>query len=318
MTQIPSYDELPEGPNGGRLGWHIFGADDQLGLINLLTEERVAEATALVKRGAAFPLEHAYANYDPAPNTKRGNPKHNLLVTRNDLACDDFYDAFFPQGGSQWDSLAHVAYDLGTFYNGATIDQIRAAERNMIINWSRHGIAGRAVVLDIPATMEKQGKSYDAGTNTKITVEDLKAAVEHAGLEHRTGDIVVLYTGFEQWYAGLDQAARDDLPNDLVSPGIENSEDMARYLWDIHCAAVVSDNYSVESWPATFGEGTAPFGFLHQMLIGSFGMALGELWHLSDLVADCRETGVYEGMLVSSPMMAPRGVGSTANAVVLK
>lgn len=318
MTELPSYDELPEGPHGGRLAWHLFGADDQLGLVNLLTEERAAAAARLVTRGAAFPLDHAFAFYDPAPNLKRGNPTHNLLVTRNDLACDDYYDDFFPQGGSQWDSLAHVAYSPGTFYNGATIEQIRAAERNMMIEVSKHGIAGRAVVLDIPATMAKLGKQYYPGTNQKITVDDLKAAAEHSGIEHRTGDIIVLYTGFEQWYVDLGRSERDGLPANLVSPGIENSEAMARYLWDLHCAAVVSDNYSVESWPATFGEGTAPFGFLHQMLIGSFGMAIGELWHLADLVADCRETGVYEGMLVSTPMMAPNGVGSTANAVVLK
>lgn len=318
MSELPSYDELPEGPIGGRLGWHVFGEDDQLGLVNLLTPERVAEAAQLVKRGVAFPLDHEFGHYDPAPNLKRGNPKHNLLVTRNDLACDDYYDAFFPQGGSQWDSLAHVGYDLGQFYNGVTIDQVRAAERNTIIGWAKHGISGRAVVLDIPRAMARDDKPYNPGHDDKITVFDLQAAAEFAGIEHRPGDIIVLYTGFEEWYHHQDQATRDELPNNLRSPGIENSEDMARYLWDIHCAAIVSDNYSVEAWPATFGEGTAPFGFLHQMLIGSFGMALGELWHLSDLVKDCRETGVYEGMLVSTPMMAPLGVGSTASAVVLK
>ena len=61
MSQIPSYDELPAGPNGGRLGWHVFGDDDQLGLINLPTEERVAEAATLVKRGVAFPLKERAA-----------------------------------------------------------------------------------------------------------------------------------------------------------------------------------------------------------------------------------------------------------------
>ena len=318
MVELPTYDELPEGPAGGRLGWHVFGDDDQLGLVNLLTEDRVADAARLVKRGASFPLDHRFAYYDPAPNLKRGNPEHHLLVSRGDLACDDYYDRFFPQGGSQWDSLAHVGYQPGVFYNGATIDQVRAAERNTIVRWAEHGITGRAVVLDMPAVLEKQGTAYDPGTSYKFSVDQLQAAWEHAGLQPQTGDIVVLYTGFEQWYAGLDRGTRDALPDQLTSPGIENTEAMARYLWDIHCASVVADNYSVESWPAEFGEGTAPFGFLHQMLIGSFGMALGELWHLSELVEDCRATGVYEGLLVSTPMMAPQGIGSTANAVVLR
>ena len=33
---------------------------------------------------------------------------------------------------------------------------------------------------------------------------------------------------------------------------------------------------------------------LHNMLIGQFGMALGELWWLSDPAADCAADGVYE------------------------
>lgn len=318
MSELPKYDDLPEGPHGGRLAWHLFGEDDDLGLVNLLTPERVSEAAKLVRRGVSFPLDHAYAYYDPAPNLKRGNPTHNLLVAREGLSLDDYYDDFFPQGGSQWDSLAHVGYAPGLYYNGTTLEQVKAGERNTIIGWARHGIAGRAVVLDIPATMQKLGRAYDPGTDSRLTVDDLRAAAEHSGIEHRPGDLVVLYTGFEQWYAGTGRDIRDGLPHDLASPGIEATEEMARYLWDIHCTAIVSDNYSVEAWPATFEEGTAPFGFLHQMLIGSFGMALGELWHLSDLVEDCRESGVYEGMLVSTPMMAPKGIGSTANAVVLK
>ena len=37
---------------------------------------------------------------------------------------DDVLDNFFPQSSSQWDSLAHVAYSPGVFYNGATDDDV--------------------------------------------------------------------------------------------------------------------------------------------------------------------------------------------------
>lgn len=318
MAQIPSYDELPEGPLGGRLGWHIFGQDDQLGLVNLLTPQRVAESAGLVKRGVSFALDHPLGTYEPALNLARGNPHHHLLSGRGDLTFDDYYDNFYPQGCSQWDSLAHVAHKPGVFYNGVTADQIRAGERNTIEHTTRHGIAGRAVVLDIPATLAATGVDYDPSSRFEITAEHLAAAAEHAGITHRTGDIILMYTGWEEHYRSLDGARRTALPEDLVTPGLQQSEDVARYLWDIHAAALASDNYAVEAWPAKFGKEHAPFGFLHQMLIGSFGMAIGELWHLSELVEDCRSTGVYEGMLVSAPLHAPGGVGSTANTVVLK
>ena len=61
-----------------------------------------------------------------------------------------------------------------------------------------------------------------------------------------------------------------------------------------------------------------PFGFLNNMLIGQFGMALGELWWLSDLASDCAADRVYEMFLVSAPLNAPGGIGSPANAVAIK
>lgn len=54
------------------------------------------------------------------------------------------------------------------------------------------------------------------------------------------------------------------------------------------------------------------------MLIGQFGMALGELWWLADLAADCAADGIYEMLCVSAPLNAPGGIGSPANAVAIK
>ncbi|MEJ1231014.1 MAG: hypothetical protein WDM88_10925 [Galbitalea sp.] len=60
------------------------------------------------------------------------------------------------------------------------------------------------------------------------------------------------------------------------------------------------------------------FGFLHHMLLGSFGMAIGELWWLGDLVDDCREDGRWEVFLTSAPLNLPGGIGSPANALAIK
>ena len=54
---LPSYDQLPvrEGAPAGS-AWGLFGDDDQLGCLNLLTSDRVREAAGLVKRGSVFAL----------------------------------------------------------------------------------------------------------------------------------------------------------------------------------------------------------------------------------------------------------------------
>ncbi|HSZ43683.1 MAG TPA: cyclase family protein, partial [Streptosporangiaceae bacterium] len=82
--------------------------------------------------------------------------------------------------------------------------------------------------------------------------------------------------------------------------------------------AIASDTFAVEVWPIDPSPAAHPFGFLHHLLIGQFGMALGELWWLSDLASSCAADGVHESFLVSVPMNAPGGIGSPANAMAIK
>ncbi|MEU0463828.1 cyclase family protein [Amycolatopsis sp. NPDC006131] len=318
MNRLPDYDQLPPGPHGGRLGWGLFGAGDDLGLVNLLTPERVAEAAKLVRRGVGFSLDVPHGTFAPPLNSARGNPRHHVIAQPGGIGFDDVWDNVYPQAGSQWDSLAHIGYTREVYYNGATAEDIRAGRRNTVDGWARHGIAGRGVLLDIPATMRELGRDYDPGETVELGVAELEAARELSGVDYRTGDILLIHTGFGSWYRDAPPEVRKALPRGLRAPGLEHSEDVCRYLWNAHVAAVASDTFAVEAWPADTSEARQPFGFIHQMLIGSFGMALGELWWLADLAADCAETGVYEGFLVSAPTQAPGGIASAANAVLFK
>jgi hypothetical protein len=73
---------------------------------------------------------------------------------------------------------------------------------------------------------------------------------------------------------------------------------------------------AVEAWPPD-REGGGPFGFLHRMAIGQFGMALGELSWFDDLARSCRRDGRYEMLLMSAPLNVPGG-GSSAKAPAVK
>lgn len=316
--KLPSYDELPRGDLGGRLGWHLFGKDDQVGLINLLTPAVRARAAQLVLRGTSFPLDAPLGFFDPPLNPARGLPRHHVIDQPGGIGLDDVWDNVFPQAGSQWDSLAHIGYGRDVYYNGVTAAQVRGEHRNTIDHWARRGIVGRAVLLDVPRAFEANGQSYDPSSSIELTPADLELARLHAGVEFETGDILLLRTGFVGWYAAQDPATRRSLPRSLTAPGLAHSEDVCRYLWDAHVAGIATDTFAVEAWPADTSAQAAPFGFIHQVLIGSFGMALGELWWLEDLAADCDRTGTYEGMLVSNPTHAPGGISATPNAVLIK
>lgn len=317
---LPRYDALPLAERGGRSGWGMFGPDDCVGLLNLQTADSVLAATRLVWRGAVFPVDAALDAVDPPLDADRGLPRHRLIHRPapglTDL--DDVYDNFYPQASSQWDSLAHVAYSPGVFYNGATDDEVLTGRRNTIDHWARRGIVARAVMLDLERALNADGQTYSPDGATAFGVSDLELAREYAGISYSPGCIILLRTGFLGWYRGQPRRVRASLARDLRAPGVEHSEDMARYLWDSQAMAVAADTFAVEVWPADFSPEAIPFGFLHRVLIGQFGMALGELWWLDDLAADCAQDGVYEFLITSAPMNAKGGVGSPPNALAIK
>ena len=54
---LPLFDELPVTPGAPpRSAWGLWGKDDELGTLNLLTPERVAAGARLVRTGKRFAL----------------------------------------------------------------------------------------------------------------------------------------------------------------------------------------------------------------------------------------------------------------------
>jgi kynurenine formamidase len=314
-TQLPGYDDLPLAPEGGRSAWGMFGQDDQVGLINLMTPERVLAAARLVRKGAVFPLNAAVDAFEPAIAGNRSVPRHQVTHVQGSFVFDDVYDNFYPQGSSQWDSLGHVGYAPDRFYNGATEEEVQSGRRNTIDHWARRGIAGRAVLLDLQRTAQDDGKRYDLGTSTAFGVADLERARARAGVAYAPGDVLILHTGFARWYREQSRERRLQIRRDPATPGLEHGEEMCRYLWNAHVAAIATDTYAVEAWPP---DRSAPTGFLHRILIGQFGMALGELWWTEDLAADCAEDGVYEFLLSAPPEPFTGGVGAPVAPVAVK
>ncbi len=311
--RLPDYRELPVLEDGVRSGWGLFGGDDSIGLMNLLTPERVIAAAALVRRGAVFPLDLPLGAISPPPFS-RGVARHTVLERTPQGGLDDVIDGYYPQGGSQWDSLAHVPYSPDEFYNGATRAEVKAGRRNTVDFWAAKGLVARAVVLDLSETVVAAG-GHEAAV--RLTADDLEAARLAQGVEVRTGDIPLVRTGFIRWYTEQPASARESVVS-RHSPkltGLAQNEQVVEYLWDLHIAGIASDAVGLEAFPRADDAG---FGFLHRILIGQFGMGLGELWALDALADDCQADGVRECLLVSAPMNVPGGIGSPANAIAIK
>lgn len=315
MPDLPDYNELPLTSLGVRSGWGLFGEGDSVGLLNLITPDRVAAAARLVRSGQVFPLNAPYDAFTPSLAPHRSAPRHTILHEAASIHFDDVHDNYFPQGSSQWDGLGHVGAAPDMFYNGASEDDVLAGRRNTVDHWARRGIVGRGILLDVSNVLASTGEPFDPGSRFEISVDHLEEARAKAGVEFEPGDVLVLHTGFASWFIEQDRTTRESVRRSLHTVGLDPSEDMCRYLWNAHVAALGSDTFAVEAFPPDLDK---PFGFIHRVLIGHFGMALGELWSTKALADACAEDGAYTFLFASAPIHVPGGIGSPANALAIK
>jgi kynurenine formamidase len=320
MSELPPrFDDLPvkDGAPAGS-SWGVWGDDDRLGCLNLLTPERIVEAARLVRKGSVFALNLELHLPDP-PLFGRQAPKHEVLGTGGH---DDVL-TFNTQSSSQWDGFRHVRSHHGN-YNGI------ADEDHGIHLWAERGIAGRAVLADVARWREAESRPVRQNTPDPITPDDIAGTLAAQGVELRAGDILLVRTGWLAWYRGLDADGRAAVAADLKAPGLAPGLDTARYLWDAHIAGIGVDNPAVELWPLgallTDDDRAAirqdpdrgPDFFVHLSLLPLLGLPLGELWDLDALAADCAADGSYEGLFTSAPLRVVGGVASPPNAIVLK
>jgi len=316
--RIPSYDELPvrAGAPAGA-AWGVFGDDDEVGTINLLTPERVIAAADSIRTGKVFALNLPINIPDP-PLFTRGKHTHTVKIFPNaEFVLDDFLDNFYPQASSQWDALAHVKHPVHGAYNGIPDNQMtgRGGMRLGIDNLARRGIAGRGVLADVARYYDRVGKSIDFTKAKSIPLDDVQAALEDAGVELQAGDILLIRIGWTKFYLSASEEIKAELAKETVVPGIEGSERTARWLWDNHLAAVASDSPALEALPKPAGE---EMEFLHFHMLAFFGMPIGEMWNLEGLAEDCAADGRYDFFLTSAPLNIPGGVGSPPNALAIK
>ena len=316
---LPAFAELPETDVLGRTlrsAWGVFGEDDELGTWNLATPDNAREAATLARTGRVFRLDLPLNEPDPPLFEFRKAYQHAFEEVSGGLklAYDDHLDSFYPQASSQWDGHRHVCLPTH-FYNGRSQDEV-LAEGSAVLgiqNLAERGIVTRGVLLDVERHLKSQGRSWDQLGSFEFSADDLRATADAQNVEIRQGDVLLFNTGWLAWLRQEPRSTREALAEDLKAPGLCPDGDVAAYVWDLHIAAIATDTIAVERWPVDRAR-----GFLHIQLIALFGMTLGEMWWLQDLAADCAADGVWEFLLVSTPLNLPGGIGSPANAVAIK
>jgi kynurenine formamidase len=313
--------------------WGRWGDADELGTLNFITVDKVAQAAGLVKHGKVFPLGVDFGSSGPQGAFKfRHNPIHVMTVDGGDARSlprfgadwdrnpgakelgTYFQDALFRfnddmvimplQAATQWDALSHVYYE-DLLYNGFPADSVTSlgALYCGIDKVDSKGITSRGVLLDL---VRHRGVQTFLKLGSPITPAELDDVARSQGVTIGRGDIVLIRTGW--WTRFLETG-------DGSEPGSGLDWRCASWLHDHDVAAVAADNLMVED-PISGIKGT--FMPMHMLCLRDMGLMLGEYWDLAALADDCAADGVWEFQLIAAPLRVVGGVGSPLNPIAIK
>ncbi len=299
--------------------WGRWGDDDQLGTLNFITQELVAEAAKAISRGRVFSLSIPFDQAGPQNGALlRFNPMRFMLRDGDDTYSRSMGNVPRGIGGADdvllvathsathWDALAHMHYD-SKMWNGYDCRDVSSfgAERNDITHY-RDRIVGRAILLDFPRFF---GSRW-CEPGQAIHGEDIEGCASSHGVEIRRGDILLLRFGQlamcrerGSWgdYAGGD------------APGL--AFDTLEWIYRSEIAGVASDTWGVEVRPNEFSYTNQPW---HRVAIPQIGLLVGEIFDLEALADDCQGDGRYEMFFCANPLPVTGGVGGPINPTAIK
>jgi kynurenine formamidase len=291
--------------------WGRWGADDQVGSLNLITNDVRRAAAQSVRQGRTISCSLDIP-VDPAPDNP--HPALHMMVQGGDdcvvpgfglESTADFVGiAFHGMASSHLDALCHVAVG-GKIYNGFDVTEVKStgAQRNSVMA-AKDGIVTRGVLLDIPRL---RGVDW-LEPGEVITPDELDAAEAGQSVTVREGDVLLVGTG-------RDARRTAKGPWSPIGEGMAGLH--AECLPWIHARGVAvlgSDGISdvlpvpqIEGW-------TMP---IHETALAAMGVHLLDNLALGELAAACADSSQWDFLFSALPLRVQGGTGSPLNPVAL-
>ncbi|ACL38102.1 conserved hypothetical protein [Pseudarthrobacter chlorophenolicus A6] len=301
--------------------WGLFPRPTR-GTPSFITPESLLHARECIRSGTVFGLDYPADAFDPGMSLKRGAPRHTIYSS-HPAHRDDFLDGYYLQGSSQVDGLRHRRADDVGFYNGTADDRVVEGTPDLgIQEWADEPIVGRAVLVDLDGYRTARGAPIDHAAGEPLRLDLINAALEAQSATLRPGDILLLHTGWCEWFLDLLTAEKQKVRDSRKATGIAQSQDFVAWAWDHRLALLAADNFALECLPAV---PDSPYrdsafndhGMMHQQLLAKLGMPLGELWRLGPLARHMRSTGQWDAFISIKPLNITGGTGSPANATAI-
>ncbi|HEV7329455.1 MAG TPA: cyclase family protein [Flavisolibacter sp.] len=274
--------------NTEEVGKSPWGPADEIGTLNMMTEQSKLRVLSRISSGKSFDLSVNYFVGMPSFHSL-GDPGYQYWLTHtpNGTVVDNPNSlgasmnkkvsytgdaiSMYTHMGTHIDALNHFGLN-GKIWNGFTPEEHLGDK-----GWKKTGaekippIIARGVLIDVASL-----KGVDVlKQNYRITAEDLKAALKAQKVELEKGDVVLIRTGQAKHYANAEKYLDQ-------YPGI--SLDAVKWLVeDKNIMLLGADNLSFEAFPPERKDNWVP---VHTYLLAEKGVMFIEQMYLEELAKE--------------------------------
>lgn len=292
-----------------------WGAEDEIGTLNMMTESSRLQVLSSVASGKVYDLSVEYFTGMPSfdmlgdpsyqywlTHTPHGtivdNP--NGLGSKMNQLVSYTGDAFsmYTHMGTHIDALNHFGLN-GKIWNGYTPEEHLGDK-----GWKKTGaetippVIARGVLIDIASY-----KGYEnIKDNYRINAQDLQEALRKQKVKLQPGDVVLIRTGQAQFYNNAEQYLNN-------FPGI-NLEAVRWLVEDKKIMLLGADNLSFEAFPTERKDNWVP---VHTYLLAEKGVMFLEQMDLEELARD----RVYEFAFIAASLKLRGASGSPIRPIAI-
>jgi kynurenine formamidase len=288
--------------------WGRWGADDENGTLNFVTDAVRVSAGALVRAGRTVSLARPIDTFAGPANPY---PAHHMVGCQGSGGMLD-YIGMFIHGFTQThiDALCHLRTHDNRYWNDKPVGALgMPAEHSGTIDFWNHGIVTRGVLYDIPRL-----RSTDyVEPGRPVMGWELYDAATAQGVEPRAGDAVLIRSGHGRYYElHPDERPAFGSPSGVHATAVEflYETDASLLCWDWQDAP--TDQQGIAN-PMPI---SVPM-HVHHIVLPYMGMPIIDNAELEALAAACAELSQWEFQFVCAPLVIPSGTGSPVNPLAI-
>ena len=282
------------------VGASPWGKDDEIGALNMMTDNSRANALSNISSGKTYDLSVDYFVGMPSFHVL-GDPSYQYWLTHTPKGTEVDNPnglgrkmnkkvsytgdavSMYTHMGTHIDALNHFGLN-GKIWNGYTAEEYLGDK-----GWKKTGaetippIVARGILIDLAGYKEEKTLSK----NYRITAVDLREALIKQQITIEPGDIVLIRTGQARFYQNSSEYL-DDFPG--ISLGA------AKWLVeDKKIMLLGADNLSFEAFPSEREDNWVP---VHTYLLAEKGVMFMEQMFLEELARD----RVYEFVFLAASL----------------